>query len=126
MTPLDDPFFRVLCADDNPSFQQLLKIGLENYGFDVVPALHGVDALMQYKAHQGRFGAIISDVDMPNLNGLGLVRSVREMGFKGRIVIISGRLSAKEFQEYEPYAISGFFHKPFEIGLLAAMLLHSD
>jgi DNA-binding NtrC family response regulator len=63
---------------------------------------------------------------MPHLNGLGFVRSVREMGYKGRIVIMSGRLTVEELKEYEPHVITGFFHKPFEVALLAAMLLQSE
>ena len=121
-----DPFFRILCVEDNPMFQQMLKIALGIYAFEVITASHGVDALMQYKAHEGQFGGIVSDNDMPHLNGLGFVRSVREMGYKGRIIIMSGRLTVEELQEYEPHAISGFFHKPFEVALLAAMLLQGN
>jgi CheY-like chemotaxis protein len=122
----DDPHFRILCVDDNPMFQKMLKIALGTYGFEVITASDGIDALMQYKAHAGRFGAIISDHDMPRMNGLGFVRAVREAGYKGRIVIMSGRLTVEELREYEPYAISGFFHKPFEVSLLAAMFLQGD
>jgi CheY-like chemotaxis protein len=121
-----DTFFRVLCVEDNPMFQQMLKIALGTYGFEVITASHGVDALMQYKAHDGKFATIISDSDMPEMDGLALVRSLREMGYKGRIVIMSGRLTAKELKEYEPHAISGFFHKPFDVAMLAAMLLQDD
>lgn len=107
-------------------FQRMLKIALGIYGFEVITASHGVDALMQYEAHKGQFGAVISDHDMPYLNGLGFVRSVRQKGYKGRIVVMSGRLSVEDLREYEPHAISGFFHKPFEVSLLAAMLLQGN
>jgi methylmalonyl-CoA mutase cobalamin-binding subunit len=60
------------------------------------------------------------------MNGLEFVRSVRELGFKGRIVVISGNLKPEDLRAYQDHAISGFFHKPFETGLLAAMLLRSD
>jgi CheY-like chemotaxis protein len=123
---LDDPFFRILCVEDNLTFQQMLKIALGIYGFEVITASHGVDALMQYKAFQGKFGAILSDHDMPRMNGSAFVRSVREMGYKGRIILMSGRLTVEELREYEPHVISGFFYKPFEVALLAAMLLQSD
>jgi CheY-like chemotaxis protein len=58
------PFFRLLCVEDNPMFQQMLKIALGIYGFEVITASHGIDALMQYKAHGGQFGAIVSDHDL--------------------------------------------------------------
>lgn len=121
-----DPFFRILCVDDNVQMLTVLKLGLARYGFEVVTACQGIDALMQYKAHSGDFSAIITDHDMPQMNGLEFVRSVREMGFKGRVVVMSGRLNVENFRAYQDYAISGFFHKPFETDLLATMLLQAD
>jgi ActR/RegA family two-component response regulator len=107
-------------VEDDAMFQQMLKIALGIYGFEVITASHGVDALMQYKTHEGQFGVILTN------HGLGFIRSVREMGYQGRIVVMSGRLTVKDLREYEPHAISGFFHKPFEVALLAAMLLQAD
>jgi two-component system cell cycle sensor histidine kinase/response regulator CckA len=121
-----DPFFRVLCVEEDPVSQQMLKVALGTYGFEVITASDGIDAFMQYKAHEGQFGCIVSNNEMPYLNGVGFIRSVREMGYKGRIVVMSGRLTVEELKEYEPYAVSGFFHKPFEVALLAAMLLQSE
>lgn len=115
-----------MCVDDNVQMLTALQIGLGLYGFEIITASHGIDALMQYKAHSGNFSAIVTDNDMPHMNGLEFVRSVREIGFKGRIVVISGHLKAERLQAYQDYAISGFFHKPFETSLLATMLLQSD
>lgn len=126
MPSVNDPFFRLLCVEDNLPFQQILKLALASYGFEVITASHGYDALMQYKASKGHFGAILTDHDMPNVNGLEFVRSIRELGYKGRIILMSGRLTADELQEYAPYAINGFFHKPFDVGMLATMLLQAD
>jgi YesN/AraC family two-component response regulator len=60
---------------------------------------------------------------MPHMNGLELVRSVREIGFKGRIVVMSGRLNREELKAYQNYDVSCFYHKPFEARQLALMLL---
>jgi DNA-binding NtrC family response regulator len=106
--------------------QGALKMGLGAYGFEVIVASHGIDALMQYKAYAGDFGAIVTDNDMPRMNGLELVRSVRKIGFKGRVVVMSGHLKAEDLRAYQDQAISGFFHKPFEMSLLATMLLQAD
>jgi CheY-like chemotaxis protein len=102
----------------------MLKSGLEFYGFEVTTASHGIDALKQYEAHSGDFEAIVTDNDMPQMDGLELVRSVRASGFKGRIIVISGRLGVEGLRSYQDYVVSGFFHKPFELSLLAEMLLH--
>jgi CheY-like chemotaxis protein len=122
----NDPFFRILCVEDNPVLQGVWKTGLEKYGFEVFTASDGMDALTQYKTHGGDFGAILTDNDMPSMNGLEFVRSVREMGFKGRIVVMSGHLKPKDIRVYQAHAVSGFFHKSFEMDLLATMLLQAD
>lgn len=116
---------RILCVDDDPSLLVALKTGLEFYGFKVITAPHGVDALTQYKAHAGDFKAIVTDNDMPQMNGWEFVRSVREIGFEGRIVVVSGHLSVESLRQYQDFSISGFFHKPFEMSLLATMLLEA-
>jgi two-component system, cell cycle sensor histidine kinase and response regulator CckA len=112
-------------VDDNPSLQWALKMGLRAYGFEVITASHGIDALMQYKAHGGDFETIVTDNDMPQMNGLEFVRSLREIGFEGRIVVMSGHFKPDDLRAYRAYTISGFFHKPFEISLLATMLLQA-
>ena len=104
----------------------ILTQKLEPYGFEIVTASDGLEALKQYRAHSGNFSAIVTDNDMPHMNGLEFVRSAREMGFKGRIVVMSGRLKTDRLRAYQDYAVSGFFHKPFETSLLAAMLLQAD
>ena len=91
-------FFRVLCVDDNVQMLTALKLGLGIYGFEVATASHGIDALMQYKANPGDFSAVVTDNDMPHMNGLEFVCSLRKMGFKGRIVVMSGRLNVEELR----------------------------
>jgi CheY-like chemotaxis protein len=118
------PPLRILCVDDNVQMQSVLKIGLEMYGFEVITASHGIEALMQFKVHSGDFSAVVTDNDMPHMGGLEFVRSVREIGFKGRIVVISSHLKTEDLRVYQDYAISGFFHKPFEISIVATMLMH--
>jgi CheY-like chemotaxis protein len=114
---------RILCVDDDAPMQAALKTGLGMHGFEVITASHGIDALVQYKALAGDFGTIVTANEMPQMDGLEFVRSVRKIGFKGRIVVIFGDLKPEHLRAYQDYAISGFFHKPFEVGLLAAMLL---
>jgi CheY-like chemotaxis protein len=114
--------YRILCVDDNSAFLMALRLSLSASGFEVVTAVHGVDALMQYKAYSGDFEAIVTDHDMPQMNGSEFIRSIREMGFKGRIVLMSGNLSPQSLMKLQDCQISGFFTKPFEIGMLAALL----
>jgi CheY-like chemotaxis protein len=118
--------FRMLFVDDNVQLQSVLKLGMERYGIDVTTASDGIDALIQYKTHSGDFSAIVTDNDMPRMNGLEFVSSVREIGFKGRIVVISSLLKKEDSEAYQTHTISGFLRKPFDIKLLATMLLQGN
>jgi CheY-like chemotaxis protein len=122
-TNKSDTLFRILCVEDNPMFQRILTIALGTYGFEVITASNGIDALKQYNANKGQFGAIISDNEMPQMGGLEFISSVRKMGYKGRIVVMSGNLKLENLRAYQDCEISGFFTKPFNTSLLANMLL---
>jgi DNA-binding response OmpR family regulator len=126
MASLDNPFFRLLCVDDNPMMLQALTLGFRAYGFEVVTASHGIDALMQFQAHAGNFGAVLTDDDMPTMNGVGLVKHLRALGYRGQILVMSGRLTVSGGRAYQDYAISGFLHKPFEISMVATMLMQDN
>jgi CheY-like chemotaxis protein len=121
-----DPFFRILCVDDNPSMLQALTLGFGVYGFEVVTANHGLDALMQFQAHAGNFGTILTDNDMPKMNGPEFVKAVRALDYRGRILVMSGRLTVSDGRAYQDFEVSGFLHKPFEIGMVATMLMQAD
>jgi DNA-binding NarL/FixJ family response regulator len=86
----------------------------------------GIDALMQYKARQGFFNAVIVRHDMPQMNGLAVIGMIRKMGYMGRAIVMSNNLNKKDLFACQQCGISGFFSKPFEIDSLAAMLFQAD
>lgn len=65
----------LLCDDSIPIRTQLKRI-LEGYGYDVTPAVDGQDGFN--KLRMGTFDAVVSDVQMPNLDGLGLAARIRQ------------------------------------------------
>jgi two-component system chemotaxis sensor kinase CheA len=65
----------LLCDDSIPIRTQLKRI-LEGYGYDVVTAVDGADGFN--KLRMETFDAVVSDVQMPNLDGLGLVAQIRQ------------------------------------------------
>jgi CheY-like chemotaxis protein len=114
---------RVLCVDDNASLVALIKMGLESHGFEVVTAKHGLDALKRFKKHAGELEAIVTDSEMPEMNGLEFVRSLRKQEFKGRIVVMSGNLKPSDVEAFSAQGVSDFVHKPFKIDRLVTLLL---
>jgi DNA-binding response OmpR family regulator len=110
-------------VDDNASLLQTLALGFKVYGFDVVTAAHGIDALMQFQAYAGNFVAVLSDNDMPRMNGAALVKHLRALDYRGQILMMSGHWTAANHRAYEDLAVNGFLQKPFEISMVATMLM---
>jgi DNA-binding response OmpR family regulator len=120
----DSPFRgRILCVEDDRSVLRALVLGLEARHFEVVPAVHGGYALDKFHSYAGKFDAVLTDHDIPQVNGLTLVKYLRALDFKGRVVVMSGRFTAADYRAYQDFAVSGFFQKPFDISLLVELLL---
>lgn len=66
---------RVLVVEDSITARTLLKSILETAGYEVKSAVDGVDALMQLRT--GDFDCVVSDVDMPRMNGFDLTLRIR-------------------------------------------------
>ena len=126
MSSPDAPFSRILLVDDNPMLLQTLAVGFRSYGFEVVMASNGIEALMQFQAHAGNFAAILTDNDMPKMDGSTLVKNLRALDYRGRILVMSGRLTVSDGRAYQDLEVSGFLSKPFEIDMVATKLMHAD
>jgi CheY-like chemotaxis protein len=65
----------ILVADDSTSTREILVSMLELEGYDVTGAVDGVDALKRLQG--GKFNLIVSDLNMPRMDGLKLLENVR-------------------------------------------------
>lgn len=66
---------RILAVDDSASMRQMVSFTLKKAGFDVTEAKDGVEALEIAK--QADFELVISDVNMPNMDGITLISHLR-------------------------------------------------
>lgn len=68
---------RIVIVDDEPHILRVLELKLKNAGFEVFPAINGRDGLE--KIRETRPQAVISDVNMPEMDGLELMAACREL-----------------------------------------------
>lgn len=66
----------ILIVDDSFSLRQTISMALKSVGYQVVEASDGQDALSKLDGR--KYNLIISDVNMPNLDGLSFVRAVKQ------------------------------------------------
>jgi two-component system chemotaxis sensor kinase CheA len=86
-------------TDDSITSRTLIKNILETAGYDVITAVDGVDAVT--KALEGEFDLIVSDVDMPRMNGFELTARIRKDKKLSEIpVVLVTALESKEDREH--------------------------
>ena len=79
---------RILVVDDEPAIRRLLRTGLATQDFDIGEAADGTAALA---ALDGKPDLVILDLGLPGLNGLDLLRLIRERGDSTPVIILSSR-----------------------------------
>lgn len=67
----------ILAVDDSASMRQMVSFTLKGAGYTVVEAVDGVDALNKAKAQ--KFDCVVTDVNMPNKDGITLIKDLRAL-----------------------------------------------
>jgi CheY-like chemotaxis protein len=110
----------VLVVDDNEDLRDALVIILSGSGYRCESAKDGVDALKRVR--QARFDAVITDVEMPQMDGIALTRELRQCFPDLPVMIITGH-SDNEYKETAFRAgAQEFVTKPFNASDLIAKL----
>ena len=118
--PLYAPYLKVrymrsiLAVDDSPSMRKMVSFTLSGAGYHVVEAVDGLDALAKAQAQQ--IDLVLADQNMPNLDGIGLTRRLRELPrFKSTpILILTTESSDQMKQAGRDAGATGWLVKPFD------------
>src|SRR5512147_2598060 len=65
---------RVLVVDDDPGMREMLLLAMRRHGYEAEAATDGLDALARLGEHP--FDVVLTDLQMPRLDGLGLMRRI--------------------------------------------------
>ena len=74
--------------DDEPLLRECFVEIIRGLGCEVIEAENGLEGLVQLKKHQ--IDLIITDIDMPIMNGVEFIQNVRQMNYQTPIIVISG------------------------------------
>jgi two-component system, chemotaxis family, chemotaxis protein CheY len=104
----------ILAVDDSASMRQMVSFTLKNAGYTVVEAVDGQDAFD--KARTQDFDLVLTDQNMPRLDGIGLTRKLREQPkFKTTpILILTTESSDQMKQAGRAAGATGWLVKPFD------------
>ena len=110
----------ILAVDDSASMRQMVSFTLKGAGYDVVEAVDGVDALN--KAKQQAVNLVITDINMPNMDGITLIAELRKLpSYKFTPLLMLTTESAPEKKQAGKAAgATGWIVKPFNPDQLLA------
>ena len=86
---------KILIAEDDTAQRLLLKMALETVGFQVIDSVDGVDAMQQFNANS-EIRYVITDLQMPGLNGLDLIKEIRKIERRYTYIIVLTSIDEKD------------------------------
>ena len=109
---------KILAVDDSASMRQMVSFTLKGAGYDVVEASDGVEALDFAKP--GPVDLVISDVNMPNMDGISLIKHLRTLpSYKYTpILMLTTESGSDKKGEGKAAGATGWIVKPFNPELL--------
>ncbi len=104
----------ILSVDDSASMRQMVRLALAGAGYQVTEACDGRDALA--KAQEGPVQMVLTDLNMPNMDGLALIRELRKLpAYKGvPIVFLTTESDEGKRAEAKAAGATAWIVKPFK------------
>lgn len=112
----------ILVVDDETAMRMAASSVLERLNFKPMDAADGADGLAQAALHQHELGAIITDMHMPEMDGLSFVRTLRQTLPHIPVVVASGRLEDSVAAEFQTLGVTNRLDKPFTEAQLSETL----
>jgi len=111
---------RVLVIEDNEDLREYLRLALESQGYDVLTAAHGQEAISYLAGHP--VDAVVTDLFMPEMDGIELIAAVRKKLPDVRVIAISGKPGVDYLSVARELGVAATLRKPFEVEQLLVAL----
>ncbi|HEY3664073.1 MAG TPA: PAS domain S-box protein [Chthoniobacterales bacterium] len=103
---------KILIVDDEPCIRAAAQKVLADWGYEAIVAEDGVSALALYAQQPGEIDLILTDLVMPLMDGLMLIRAVRKLNPDQKIILSTGRDEDMESQEIRSLGVDACLMKP--------------
>ena len=103
----------ILLVDDEYVIREVSKLTLESNGYNVLLAADGIEAIGLFAQNRDKIDLVITDMNMPNMNGPTLIRTLQKMKPSLPIIGASGLTDKTKLDEVGDLNISSFLSKPY-------------
>jgi two-component system response regulator FlrC len=104
---------RLLIVDDDASMRMALYESLSSCGYEVETAENGMDALAKFK--NGRFAGVVTDMRMPKMSGMDVLRGVKRISPQTPVILITAYGTVNTAVEAMKEGAAEFIMKPFSL-----------
>ena len=113
---------RVMTVDDSATVRQVLQMTLEGAGYEVLAAVDGADALKKLSGES--VDMLVTDLNMPNIDGIGLIQQVRQKPGNRfmPIIMLTTESQPEKKRAGKTAGASGWITKPFRPEQLLAVV----
>ena len=112
-SPISPAAARILIVDDEVSVREILADGLKVYGFETVTAGSAADALEKFQA--GSFDLVLSDIEMPQMTGIQLLKQLKAGDREIDVVMVTGVIDTDTAVNAIRDGASDYVTKPFNL-----------
>ncbi len=104
---------KLMYVEDNPEARESTMVILEEFFSDIIIGTDGLDGLEKFKKNS--IDLIITDINMPKMNGLEMVEKIREIDGDVSILVLSAYNESKFFMDSIKLGVDGYLLKPIEL-----------
>jgi CheY-like chemotaxis protein len=109
-------------VDDEEGIRVVARRTLERFGYRVLVACDGAEAVALYARHHKEIAVVLTDMSMPIMDGLALIARLEAMNPQVRIIRSSGLMSAAEATDVVGAGVQHFIPKPYTAGAILKTL----
>ena len=110
----------ILIVDDEPSMRIALSESLESCGYKVETSESGADALAKFE--EGKFEVVITDMRMPGMGGMEVLRGIKKISSQTPVVVITAYGTVNTAVEAMKEGAADFLMKPFSVDHLESLV----
>ncbi len=112
----------ILVVDDEPMIKTLARDILQRYGYTVLTAEGGEEAIVLYSRQWRDISLVLLDMVMPQLDGREVFRRIREINPRAKIIVSSGYSHDRDADDLLEQGAAGFVQKPYRMTELVKMV----
>jgi two-component system cell cycle sensor histidine kinase/response regulator CckA len=116
------PGLRLLIAEDEEPIAVVLRTLLKRDQHEATLTSNGREAWDVFQGQPAVFDALLLDLNMPEVTGVELARRVRSSGYRGAVLIMSGRITEEAHRELLSIGVDSIIEKPFTLDSIRTAL----